>query len=135
MAEIVKETITTQPDNTIPAQSTVVNVPTEVKVSNTQQFEYVVYFLTGIIEVLLAFRFILKLTGASTLSSFVSFIYGITGLFIAPFEGIFRRGISQGIETASVFEPANLVAMAVYALLAWGIVAFGRILAGKQKLE
>jgi len=54
-------------------------------------------------------------------------IYGLTGIFIWPFEGIFRRGFAQGVETTSVLEPATLVALIVYAILAWGIVKLIRI--------
>ncbi|PIS42551.1 MAG: YggT family protein [Candidatus Kerfeldbacteria bacterium CG08_land_8_20_14_0_20_40_16] len=101
-----------------------------------QTTQYVVYFIFGILEVLLAFRFILKLTGASLTSSFVSGIYGITSVFILPFEGIFPRAVSQGIETVAVFEPSTLVAIIVYALIGWGIVKLVAILSGeKQELE
>jgi hypothetical protein len=66
-------------------------------------------------------------------SAFVAFIYGLTGLFILPFEGIFHRGLSQGIETTSILEPSTLTAIIVYALLAWGIVKLLRIFTGEQQ--
>ncbi|OGM73420.1 hypothetical protein A2422_03845 [Candidatus Woesebacteria bacterium RIFOXYC1_FULL_31_51] len=94
-----------------------------------------VYFLFGILEILLAFRLILKLMGASLGSTFVGLIYGITRIFILPFEGIFRRGFTQGIETTSVIEPSTLVAIIVYAVLAWGVVKLIRILSGKPQQE
>ncbi|MDP2861105.1 MAG: YggT family protein [bacterium] len=84
-------------------------------------------------EVLLAFRLVFKLTGASISSAFVGLIYGLTGIFILPFEGIFRRGYAQGVETTSVLEPSTLVALIVYAVLAWGIVKLLRILSGEQQ--
>ncbi|MCX6706357.1 MAG: hypothetical protein NTV24_04650, partial [Candidatus Woesebacteria bacterium] len=59
----------------------------------------------------------------------------LTGIFILPFEGIFRRGFSQGIETTSVLEPSTLVALIVYAVLAWGIVKLLRVLSGKVQKE
>jgi hypothetical protein len=86
-----------------------------------------VYFIFGVLEILLAFRLLLKLTGASISSSFVGFIYALTGIFILPFEGIFRRGYAPGIETKAIFEPSTLVAIVVYAVLAWGIVKLIRI--------
>lgn len=76
---------------------------------------------------LLAFRLVLKIMGASMGSAFVDLIYGVTKLFILPFEGIFRRGFTQGIETTSILEPSTLVAMIVYAVLAWGVVKLVRI--------
>ena len=55
------------------------------------------------------------------------------GIFILPFEGIFRRAFTQGVETTSVLEPATLVALLVYAVAAWGIVKFVRISSGEQQ--
>ncbi|OGM55839.1 hypothetical protein A3E46_00075 [Candidatus Woesebacteria bacterium RIFCSPHIGHO2_12_FULL_46_16] len=98
-----------------------------------QTVEYLVYFFFGALEILLAFRLVLKLTGASMASAFVGLIYGLTGIFILPFEGIFRRGFAQGIETTSVLEPSTLVAIIVYGFLAWGIIKLLRILSGKQE--
>jgi YGGT family len=129
MAEIIKETVITQESDT----DTVVETPVKVKATNTETYEYIVYFFFGTLELLLAFRLVLKLMGASLSSAFVGFIYGLTGLFILPFEGIFHRGLSQGIETTSVLEPATLVALIVYAFLAWGIVKLIRISSGEKQ--
>ncbi|AKM83137.1 MAG: hypothetical protein UR17_C0001G0332 [Candidatus Woesebacteria bacterium GW2011_GWF1_31_35] len=129
MAEIIKETVTTKED------STGVVTPVKKEATNSQTTEYIVYFLFGILEILLAFRLILKLMGASLGSTFVGLIYGITRIFILPFEGIFRRGFTQGIETTSVIEPSTLVAIIVYAVLAWGVVKLIRILSGKPQQE
>ena len=129
MAEITKETVTTQEDNS----NTVKTIPVKSKATSSQTVEYLVYFFFGALEILLAFRLVLKLTGASLSSAFVGLIYGLTGVFILPFEGIFRRGFTQGIETTSVLEPSTLVAIIVYAVLAWGIVKLLRILSGEQQ--
>ncbi|OGB63181.1 hypothetical protein A2X44_03565 [candidate division CPR3 bacterium GWF2_35_18] len=91
------------------------------------------YFFFGLLEVLLLFRLVLKFTGASTGSTFVDFIYGITGIFLLPFDGIFRTIFSQGAETTSALEPSTLVGIIVYAILAWGIVKLLRVLSGKQQ--
>jgi len=129
MTEITKETVTTQ--NEGPKEA----VTTETKsiATSSQTVEYLIYFLFGLLEVLLVFRLVLKLTGASMGSAFVGLIYGLTGVFILPFEGIFRRGFAQGVETTSVLEPSTLVAIIVYAILAWGIVKLIRILSGEKQ--
>jgi hypothetical protein len=129
MAEIVKETVTTQNEGPKAA------VTTETKrvATSSQTVEYLVYFFFGLLEVLLAFRLVLKLTGASIYSAFVGLIYGLTGIFILPFEGIFHRGYAPGVETTSVLEPSTLVAIVVYAVLAWGIVKLVRIFSGEQQ--
>ncbi len=128
MAEIIKETINTQQGTTDP----VVLTPVTVKATNTQTIEYIIYFILGVIDILLAFRLVLKLMGASTASGFVRAIYGVSGFFTMPFEGIFSRGFTEGIETTSVFEPSTVVALIVYAVLAWGIVQLVRILSREQ---
>lgn len=131
MAEIVKETVVTQNEGPKAA------VTTETKrvATSSQTIEYLIYFAFGALEILLAFRLILKLLGASTSSTFVSFVYGLSGIFVLPFEGIFRRAVTQGIETASILEPSTLVALIVYAVLAWGIVKLTRIFSGEKQTE
>ncbi|KKQ47078.1 MAG: hypothetical protein US67_C0060G0004 [Candidatus Woesebacteria bacterium GW2011_GWD1_38_10] len=131
MAEIVQESVTTQ--NEGPKEA----VTTETKrvASSSQTVEYLIYFLFGALEILLAFRLVLKLMGASLASGFVRLIYSLTGIFILPFEGIFRRGYTQGVETTSVLEPSTLVAMIVYAVLAWGIVKLVKIFSGEKQVS
>lgn len=101
--------------------------------SGLQTVGFLVYFILGALEVLLAFRFFFKLLGASASSGFVSAIYDFSQVFIWPFEGIFRRGTTEGVETVAVFEPATLVAIVVYAVLAWGVVKLVQILSGEQR--
>ena len=127
MTEFVKETITTKVDADNSATT-----PVSVNSSSSQTLEYLIYFFFGMLDILLAFRLVLKLTGASTASAFVNFIYGLTGIFVLPFEGIFRRFFTQGVETTSVFEPSTLIAIVVYAVLAWGVVMLVRIASGKH---
>lgn len=127
MAEVIKETTTTQESNIDPDTST------KNEATSFQTVEYIIYFFFGALEVLLAFRLILKLMGASQASAFVGLIYTITGIFILPFEGIFHKGFAQGVETTSVLEPSTLVAIIVYAVLAVGIVKLVRIFSGKQQ--
>lgn len=126
MAETVQETITTNKEN---SGKPIVNSPVVTKATNSQTYEYLVYYFFGALEILLAFRLILKLTGANAASGFVRFIYGITGIFILPFQGIFR----QAYASTSVLEPSTIVAIFVYILLAWGIVKLLRISSGEQQ--
>jgi hypothetical protein len=127
MAELVKETVTTQNSSPIATSSS------SEQASSYQTIEYLIYFFFGALEVLLAFRLILKLTGANSFSAFVGLIYGVTGVFIVPFQGIFQQATARGVETTAVLEPATLVAIVVYAVLAVGIVKLLRILSGKKQ--
>ncbi len=84
----------------------------------------VTWFIFGVLVALIALRFALKLLGASTQAEFVSFVYGITAPLVAPFRGIFPD-TAQGY---FVFEASSLVAMVIYLLLGWGVVALIKIL-------
>lgn len=127
MSEIVKETVTTRESN--PS----VKTSGEKEVSSSKTVERSIYFIFGIIEVLLAFRLIFKLVGASHGSYFVDLIYTLTGIFIIPFAGIFRQAVGTGVETSAILEPATLVAIVVYVILAWGIVSLVGILSGEKQ--
>ena len=78
----------------------------------------VVWYILGIIEVLLAFRFLLKLFGANPNAGFTNFIYSVSAGLANPFRNVFN--VSR-VET-STFEWGTILAMAVYALIAWGII-------------
>ena len=79
----------------------------------------IVWYLLGILEVILAFRFILRLFGANPNAGFTSFIYGLSLPFIAPFLNVFRISAVEG----SVFEWTTLLAILVYWIIAWGIIS------------
>lgn len=99
----------------------------ETRHQGTNLAKNMIYYILGLLETILAFRLILMLLGANPQSGFVAFIYSVSRIFLAPFSGIFRAFISEGIETKSVFEPATIIAMIVYALAAYGIVKLIRI--------
>lgn len=107
--------------------------PVKIGATNSQTNEYLVYYFFGTLDTLLAFRIILKLLGASTSSFFVNFIYNLSKIFILPFEGIFRRVTTQGVETTSIIEPSAIVAVIVYGILAVGIVKLIRIFSGEEQ--
>ncbi len=78
-----------------------------------------VWYILGIIEVLLLIRFALKFLGANAAAGFTSFIYGATYPFAAPFMGVFK---TSRIVEGSIFEWTTLLAMLVYWLLATAII-------------
>ena len=78
----------------------------------------IVWYVLGIVEVLLAFRFVLKLLGANPDAGFSSFIYGVTYVFAAPFLSVFRVTEVAG----SVLEWTTLLAMFFYLVLAYGLI-------------
>jgi len=141
MTEIIKETNETENLG----EKTVLNNPTgdtskpimatqiKTAATNSQTVEYLIYFFFGALDILIAFRVLFMVAGASAYSGFVRLIYAVTGVFILPFEGIFSSGVAQGLETTSILEPAAIIAFIFYGVLAWGIVKLVRILSGEQQ--
>jgi uncharacterized protein YggT (Ycf19 family) len=111
-------------------QSAPASAPVAAPVSITEEGRYnfraaaIVGLIVGVIDILIAARFLGKLFGASTQSAFVSFIYQVSAPLVAPFQGIFGNGGSK----VNTFETADLVAIVVYAVLGWGLVMLIRII-------
>ena len=78
----------------------------------------VIWYIFDVIEILLLFRFVLKLLGANPGAGFTAFIYGVTYPFAEPFLNVFRISRVAG----NTFEWTTLLAMLVYWIVAWGIV-------------
>jgi uncharacterized membrane protein len=87
----------------------------------------IIWTILGFLEILLGLRFVLKLIAANAQSGFGSLIYGISGVFTAPFAGLVTTPVSGG----NVLEMTTLIAMAVYALFFWIVVRVIRIVADR----
>lgn len=77
----------------------------------------IVWYIVGLLEALLAFRFVLKLLAANPTAGFSSFIYGITYPFAAPFLAVFKITRVEG----NIFEWTTLLAMLVYWFIAMAV--------------
>lgn len=77
-----------------------------------------IWFLGGLLEALIGLRFLLKLIAANPNTPFVSFIYGLSDVFLWPFAGLTVTPSANGM----VLEISSLVAMVVYAILTWAAV-------------
>lgn len=104
-------------------------VHTEVRVPIETVIMRVVWFVFGVIEILIAVRFVLKLLGANTETGFVQMIYSVSGIFMAPFVAIFK---TQPVSTGGEFEWSALAAIAIYALVAWGLTALVRAVSPRR---
>lgn len=104
---------------------TEVHRPIEVVISR------IVMYVFGVIEVLIAIRFVLELLGANAEAGFVKLIYAISDVFMVPFTAIFGTQRVAG----STFELSALVAIAVYALVAWGIVTLIRVISPREQSQ
>ncbi len=82
----------------------------------------IIDFIFGVLEVLLALRIVLHALGANPGNAFADLVYGLTNPFVALFSTLFTNPV---IGRTAVLELTTIVAMIVYAILAWII---GRIL-------
>jgi len=69
----------------------------------------------GVLEVLLGLRIIFKIIAVNPDNTLASLLYSFTSLFLLPFSGLTGTPSSGGM----VLEISSLIAMIVYALLAW----------------
>ena len=106
-------------------------VHTELRVPVETVITRVIWFVFAVIEILIAIRFFLKLAGANAEAGFVQMINGVSGVFMAPFNAILGTQRVAG----STFEWSALVAIAVYALVAWGIVSLMAAVIPRQQSE
>lgn len=88
-----------------------------------------IYLLVGLLELLLALRFILRLFGANTQNTFAQTIYDLSEPFMAPFSTLFISPVTSG--GASIFDVNVLIAIVVYGLLGFIAVAIVRFLMGR----
>jgi uncharacterized protein YggT (Ycf19 family) len=93
-------------------------------VSPTARVSQLIYLIFGILEALIGLRVILKLLAANADAGVVSLIYTVTAPFVALFQGIFPTPQGNG----HVLELSSLVALVVYALLAYAIARLVEIL-------
>jgi YggT family protein len=120
------ETVTTQQ----PGYATTEQVTRDVAAERRLgwfQVSRIVGTLLIILEIFLGIRFVLHLIAANPDSGFAVFIYGITGVFVAPFNGLIGTPTSGGTS----LEVTTLIAMAVYALFVWVVVRVLRIVADR----
>lgn len=122
-------------DNTKPEERPIHEGPIRRTGEGNLRARKIVYYILGILEVLFAFRLVFKLLGANPQSPFVSFIYSVSQAFLSPFSGIFRSAVTKGIEAQSVLEPTTIIAMIVYAVVAWGIAKLIEISKPNQNSE
>jgi hypothetical protein len=108
------ETVVTEQPGFASSQQVTRDVAAEQRLQSFK-VNRIVMTILGVLEILLALRFVLKLIAANPDTGFSGFIYGITGLFIAPFNAL----LGTPTYGASSIEVNTLIAMAVYALAFW----------------
>jgi hypothetical protein len=135
-AESQRESYVDSMGNRVDSHAEVFEDTNQRRANIRYRIERITYSVLGVLEVILLLRLFFRLLGASRYNGFIIFLYGLSHVFVAPFNGIFN---DQALGSRSVFEVSTLIAMFVYALLAWGIVVLGRMvfartLSGRQSI-
>jgi uncharacterized membrane protein len=81
----------------------------------------IVYFLFGIVEVILGIRILLHLVAANSANAFANIIDTISYPFVVLFNTLVQNPI---LGENSVLEITTIIAMVVWAIIAWLIVRF-----------
>ena len=76
----------------------------------------IVYFLFGVLELLLALRVVLHLIGANAENGFASLINGLSQPFVALFSSLVQNPV---LSTTAVLEITTIIAMIAYAIGGW----------------
>ncbi len=128
-------TISTVPSKQIVRSTVKASTPTEEEHFSEKKtifrFYQTVWYILGILEILLTFRFVLKLIGANPFNGFSSFVYALSDPFVNPFFGI----VSVNARSGNVIEWPTLIGMAVYVVIAYILVEFLQLVKPVSKEE
>ena len=122
-----------EPEGTVREESRVVaaggvapDSSTEVvhKLTPARKVTETIYLIFGIVDVVLLMRLTLKLLGANAHAPFASFSYGLSDFLMLPFRGLLPI---TPVSTKSVFELSVVIAVVVYALIAFALGRLARI--------
>ncbi len=86
--------------------------------------------LVSIVELVLGFRFFMRIFGANPAAPFVRWIYDNSQPILYPFRGIFPPEVING---GYVFEFTTLFAMVAYAVLGFLIIELMRLIHASVK--
>ena len=104
-------------DNKAPEVRTTQKEPDRERRIFTFKATQLVWLLFGVLEALIALRIGLKLIAANPDSPIAALVYSFTGLFLAPFAGLTATPSAGGM----VLEVSSVIALLVYALIAWAL--------------
>ena len=77
----------------------------------------IIWYILGLVEFLLAIRFLLKLVAANQTAGFTAFIYNLSYPLAAPFMRVLPTTVIQPVSV----EWTTLLAMLAYWFLAWAL--------------
>lgn len=77
-----------------------------------------IYLVTGLLELSLGLRVLLKLIAANPASPFAQLVYTVTDLFVWPFQGL---TVTPTAGNGMTLELSTFFAMLIYGVAAWGV--------------
>ena len=118
------EVVRTNPNGEIEHREKIVEDIGSAQRQNVQRVVQFIWLLFGVLEALLGLRFILLLMAANPANPFTQLVYSFTDLFMLPFAGMVSTPSAGGM----VLEIPAIIAMIIYALVAWALTSLVRIL-------
>lgn len=89
----------------------------ETRRAQIGKLDQFIWLIFGAIEILIGLRIVLRLIGANPQAPFAQFVYGFSDIFLWPFYGLTA---TPGVDNM-VLEISSIIAMIVYAVIAWGL--------------
>jgi hypothetical protein len=120
---------TPTPVGTVDQTATTASDPYAAKRRTASRVVQAIYLVFGVIEALIAIRIVLHALGANPNAGFAQFVYGLTAPLVAPFAGLFGNPQANG----SVLELQSIVALVVYALVAWLLAKLASLMLGESR--
>ena len=128
--EEISETGSTSTNETL--HVTKITKPSPTNAAQYRQKRSIFYGHMGVrsllvfIEILLAFRFFLKVFGADPNVWFAKFIYGLSFIFVGGFTNLFGRPAASAGHTGYV-EWSTVMAAIFFAIIGWGLIQVWRM--------
>jgi hypothetical protein len=135
-AQTTVQATTTPPGDRVVARTATEAVidPAAERAASVDWVSRLIWFLVGVLDVLIAIRFVLLLAGANAAVGFAQLIYGVTTPFVGPFLGLFGKPITyEGAAQTAQVEFESLVAIVVWTLIGWVIVKVAQLLLGTNR--
>jgi len=111
-----------------------VNDPAAAKAAGVTWLNSLIWFVVGVLSILLIIRFVLLAAGANEDAGFAQLIYGLTGWMVAPFANLFGQPITYpGAAGTGIIEWASLVAIVVIVLIGWLLTRIADLALGTNR--
>lgn len=126
MAREMKQSVQVEQEPGYEARRRVIENGPSGRTVFVSRFSKFMWLLAGVIVVLLSLRFVLLALAANATAGFAQLVYNVTDVFMLPFANLVAS-TSLG-EGAGILEWSALIAIVVYLLAAWAIIALFRII-------